>query len=385
MNAPVYSCTSQQSHDISSPFPDKNATECKVEEGKGKVNRLSLKIMSYNVCHSDKVARDPYLCWESRKDRIFKLILDEFPDIICFQEMRNTKEGCVMADLWINLGNNGYDIISLRNNPSAGSFINVIAYKMSVLSLDKVYRWWASEKSPYQLSDDWGKGWGRLTLMAKFYPLIDKEIDKTEVKWPDFDKEPLYVVNLHNGLDVKERCKANENTVNRIKQQVKKTGHVFVCGDYNNFPEDEGEKELNFFKDANYEEISSPLTTKEGIPVAGTFIGFSNDSYQIKNPGTFGAQLDHIFYKHFPTTVVNKSMFKCYVNAKKYFDNPANRAPSEEKLLPNSKDKKVLVERDFLYTHTGESLRDKFPSDHLPLIVEVDLSLLVGFTPTLSE
>nr|WP_166155475.1 endonuclease/exonuclease/phosphatase family protein [Neochlamydia sp. AcF84]NGY94934.1 hypothetical protein [Neochlamydia sp. AcF84] len=354
--------------DDSSSTPD--ASGIKVEEEKEKVNGSSIKIMSYNVCNSNNVARDSALCWEGRKVRIFKLILDESPDIICFQEIRNVDKVCVMADLWNNLGNKDYDIISFRNNPTHASFINVIAYKMSVLSLDKVFRWWPSKETPYQLSDDWGDGWGRVTLMAKFYPLAYQQVNTAKVMWPDFNKEPLYVVNLHNGVDFEKRCQANKNTVERIEQAVKGKkkeeevkGHVFVCGDYNNFPDDKGEEkrdELEDFIKAEYEEVSSPLylknteITTEENKASGTFIGFSTDSYTPKNPDTFGAQLDHIFYKHFHTDVIDKISFKCYVNPKKYFEEKENEPSSEKEALSTS---------------TGESLRDKFPSDHLPLIV----------------
>ncbi|KIC74689.1 hypothetical protein DB42_AZ00440 [Neochlamydia sp. EPS4] len=369
MNPPITNNSPSKNHVNSTSF-DKQGTEERKEE----VKNLSIKIMSYNVCNSDKVAKDSSLCWESRKGRIFKLILEESPDIICFQEIRNADNICVMADLWNNLGNKEYDIISFRNNPTPASFINVIAYKMSVLSLDKVFRWWPSEKTPYQLSDDWGDGWGRVTLMAKFYPLTYQEVKNKKVMWPNFNKEPLYVVNLHNCLELEKRCQANKNTVERIKQEVKGgkkeeeiKGHVFVCGDYNNFPDNKddnghgGSDELKYFTDQGYEEVSSELylkTTEEAVEkkvrVSGTFIGFSNDPYPPPEPNTFGAQLDHILYKHFPTPLVNKINFDYYVNPKKYFEDRENEVSSEKEALYDH--------------HTGESLRDKFPSDHLPLV-----------------
>lgn len=317
-----------------------------------KIKSASVRIMSYNVCHPVEIQKNPELferfSWTSRKDRVFKLVLDEYADVVCFQEIRNERDGSSVADIWNALGKHGYDVISFRNNPSSLAFINVIAYKTSKLALEKTFRWWASE-TPDQFSDSWGNGWGRVTLMAMFYPVTK---NAKGIDCPDYSAAPIYVANQHNGLKHSEKLNSNMNTVKQIDQLVQK-GHVFVCGDYNSFPDDGGEEELMVFEKANFKELSKPLKTMEGIPVSGSFTGFSYDKYHSPK-GTFGSQLDHIFYKCFSSSTVVAYEFDCHVNAKKY----------------NGLEIQAKTERELLIGPAGEETRDEFPSDHLPLIVD---------------
>lgn len=322
-----------------------------------KIKNTAVRIMSYNVCHPVEIQKNEDLfkrfSWDSRKERVFKLILDESPDVVCFQEIRNEKDGNSVADIWNALGKQGYDVISFRNNPSSLSFVNVIAYKTSKLALDKTYRWWASN-TPDQFSDSWGNGWGRVTLMAKFYPVTK---NAKNVECPDFEAEPIYVANLHNGLKHVERLNANINTVKQIDQLVQR-GHVFVCGDYNSFPDDGGGEELKIFENAHFKDLSKNLKTAEGVAVSGSFIGFSYDKYRSPE-GTFGSQLDHIFYKCFTNSNKQQYKFDCHVNVQKYNDRLEIQAKTE---------------RDLLIGQNGKETRDDFPSDHLPLIVDAQPS-----------
>lgn len=319
----------------------------------------SFRVMTINVCHPAEVQRNPELykkfSWPSRKDRIFSQILDEQPDIIGFQEIRNEPNASAVADIWSALGKHGYEMVSFRNNPSELSFINVIAYKTGKFFSDKMYRWWVSE-TPDRFSDDWGNGWGRVSLMLTLYPLCKKLTRGQDVLSPNYALDPIHVVNIHNGLKHVERMHANQILVDQVEKMVRETkGTVVVTGDFNCFPDDGGAEELRVLTDAGYKEALDDLKTSDGVKVSGTFIGYSYDRFRSPKE-KLGTQLDHIFVKP-ALGALMKSV--SHINLKKY-DGNTEATPAR-------------TEAELLLASDGSETRDQFCSDHAAGIADIEI------------
>jgi endonuclease/exonuclease/phosphatase family metal-dependent hydrolase len=317
---------------------------------------LHFSYLTLNTCNPVIVQTDPELytkyAWIKRLPRMMQVIADEKPDIIGFQEICDEENVRAILELWKALPHN-YDIVSFRNNPSGGSFINVIAYNKKRFICENVQRWWASE-TPNIFSDPWGTGWGRVSLMATFYPLITKEMRGRKIISPDYEWPAIQVVNVHRGLKHIERLNSNKVDLEQIQKRIDpQNSIVLIGGDFNSFPDDGGEKEMEVLKCAGYTDLLS-LKTQTGIPVSGTFPGYPYDKYK-SLPGTLGNQLDHIFGKVYTPSY---SLIYCsYVNAKKYNGKPEVNARRES---------------DFLQATTKDDVEDRdFPSDHLPGIVHM--------------
>lgn len=199
----------------------------------------AFRVMTYNVCNMVGIYKKPELrerfAWSVRKNRIFKQIIDESPDIIGFQEIRNEPEGSVLADLWQGLGSHGYEFITFRNNPSDLSLFNTIGYKFKKFALDKINRWWASE-TPDKFSDSWGNGYGRVALMATFFPTKKVAVGKDETLAPNYDQLPIHMVNVHHGMKHDERLNSNKVLVNQVAERSgNKSCVVVVTGDFNDW------------------------------------------------------------------------------------------------------------------------------------------------------
>ena len=296
--------------------------------------QLAFRAMTYNVCNPAEVQRDPELfkkfSWSSRKEKIFKQILEESPDFIGFQEVRNEEGGSSVADIWAGLGKHGYEIVSFRNNPHDLSMINTVGYKAKSFVLDKTHRWWASE-TPEQFSDSWGNGWGRVVLMGTFRSIVEQNVRGQKVPHPDYAQLPIHFVNLHNGLKHVERMNSNRVHVQQIEKLVgSEECVVVVTGDFNCFPDDGGVEELKIWTDAGYKEALCDLKTGNGVPVSGTFLGYSYDKFKAPK-GKLGAQLDHIYVKVFSKKHAAK--FASHVNLNRHDGSADAKAKSESELL----------------------------------------------------
>ena len=319
---------------------------------------MAVKVMTFNICHPAEVQRNPELAkrfsWSERKKGIFSQILHENPDILGLQEVRNEEGGSSVADIWDGLGRHGYNIVSFPNNASPLSFINTIAYKGDKLVLDSTNRWWTSE-TPDCFSDTWGNGWGRLSLMITLFPIIKKQVGKQVIPYPNYAQGGIRVVNIHNGLKHDERMHANEILVEQIKK-LATSGVVIVTGDFNCFPDDGGAEELEILKKAGYQEALTDLKTTTGVPVSGTYLGYSYDKFRSPT-GKLGTQLDHIFFRAIdPRKKI--SITRSHVSLAKR-DGTAALGTTEAELLADP---------------DGKECRDEFSSDHAAGIAELVIS-----------
>lgn len=318
-----------------------------------------LKIMTYNVCNfynMESTLEAVHLLWNKRKDRIFDLILDEKPDIIGFQELRNVGNKSIIKDLWNGLSDDGYEIAYFKHNASINSYMNVIAYNAKKFALHETYHWWLSD-TPYVLSDINENGWGNVALMLLLFPIMKQKKGDYNVFVYDYTC-PIYVANVHNSLKHDIKLKTNSILIEEInKRTLCKHGIVILTGDFNTIDQQRSSKELAILENDGYKELLTNLRTKSNIKVSGTFIGYSFDKFKAK-PGKLSGQLDHIFLKILPLSRISYYTAHSYVNVKRYNGNDNQRAITEKMLLEG---------RD------GKENRDEFPSDHVPGIVELTL------------
>jgi len=309
---------------------------------------FEFSIMTYNVCNFYGMANSleaSHITWEKRKERIFTLILDEKPDLIGFQELRDDNGKSTIKDLWNGLGGDGYEIIHYKYDSSPSSYMNAIAYNSKKFMLRETYNWWLSS-SPYVCSRIIEKERPRRVLMLSLYPIKNEcEIDY---------HCPIHIANVHNSVNHEIKMEINRILVEEIDFRTSlNSGIVILTGDFNTLINDSQKtaNELAVLNKAGYKELLKTLVTKNGIPVSGTFSGYSCDRYKIKKD-TLGGQLDHIFLKTISPDISYTS--KSHVNVKRYNGNDNGNARTEAELLAGL---------------DGKGDRDEFPSDHIPGIV----------------
>ena len=335
-------------------------TKKNYDENADKQQSLSYRIMTDNVCYPVDIFQNPTIfakfAWSKRKDRIFKQIIDERPDIIGFQETRNEKGRSIVAEMFEGLGQHGYDFTHFKTSPHESAWINIIGYNTKRLALDKTHRWWVSE-TPDKFSDSWGNGWGRVALMATLYPIVVTTLKDKELPLPDYTKPPIHAVNVHHGLRHLERMHANRLLTEQIKEHAGKTGGIAVItGDFNDFDEYGGAEERQVLKDNGFTDALNDLRTAEGIKVSGTTTVYSYDTFQPPK-GKLGQQIDHIYVKSLSAGLAYKST--SHVNLKKYDGKDADR--------------KATCEAELLLNAEGVESRDEFCSDHAAGIVDLEI------------
>ena len=317
---------------------------------------LRFRVMTYNVCHVVGMADQPnkeHLAWSYRKDRIMQQVRDISPDIVGFQEIRDEKGVSAVADLWLGLGDYGYEIVTSRNSPSEESEINTIAYKRNRFALSHTNTWEVFDSSTNNYADFKSRGRRRSVLMLSLKPVVVRML-MNGVWEPMVDENhlPIHVVNVHNSLKYEDRVASNLKMMTHITRLIGwQGGAVVVLGDFNNTPlSQEVDGDMNVLKNNGYKELLNDLKTEKGIPVSGTFIGYSYDNFQAPR-GKLGSQIDHIFMKILSSQLGYQSL--SHVNLNTYNGTDNLDAETEEALLEGS--------------------RDRFPSDHVPGIADIVL------------
>lgn len=341
----------------------------------------SFRYMTFNLCNMPQMDKDKAydgLRFSDRLDKIVAVIKALSPDVIGLQEVRDYEGGTVMADLWRRLGPLGYRIHSQEGNPHEFTVYNAIAYKAAKVWPQTISSWWNSD-TPDEVSCSYGNGWPRAVLAIEFYPI--KQVTMHRQKQgsgepvsfnrptPDYSSPSLLVVNSHLGLGIvtshpKEKVFSNQTTIEKIKQLVgSKPMFVVSLGDFNSFPDSEFyEDEMNIYKSNGFIDgvTASPLKNQDGIVVNGTFIGYSPDKFKCLDD-KFGCSLDHIWYKTF--NISNSwsiNVKKCFVATLTGDADVDNR--------------KIVQESELLKGIDGSTLRDKYPSDHLPVMLDFELT-----------
>jgi len=326
---------------------------------------VSFDIMTFNVCNANpnRIAEagaslEKY-GWEERSARIFEAIKNANPTFLCCQELRDQdgkdgKRECMEEQFFQNLAPNGYDFVFCANNGDRCSFKLAIAHKGDLYYCTNKYQWWNNPEDPEKFGDPAGNGFGRVTLMAKYYPTIKVN----GVRQPDYLAIPIYIVNAHLGLKHAERMQHHKILIDQVHKIIRLEKAILaVMGDFNCFPDDGGPEELDLYEQAGFTNVKH-LKTTTGLPIDGSFIGYPEYDKFVPEKGKIGSHLDRMMIK--TMNCAANIEYEAVIDLKKYNGADPSHPQSVEE---------YLVDRD------GNDLRGNFPSDHAPMHVHTIIHL----------
>lgn len=226
-----------------------------------------LKLMSFNIRYY-KPGADGDNCWENRRDAVLKVIREENPDIVGFQEPHRPQ----VDFLKINLNDYGsLDMgrdadTDIKKKPDGGEHLMLMYRKSRFVLLDSGF-FWLSE-TPERASRGWDAMCRRVTVWGKFR---DKKSGKE-----------FYYFDTHfDHIGTNARKHEAEMIVAEMKKIAGEKAAVIVSGDLNTTFENEALAPLREWMSGARE--TAPVT--DALP---TF----NDW------GVRDLWIDHIFYRN---------------------------------------------------------------------------------------
>lgn len=292
------------------------------------------KFMTYNIDQAMREEKYENTKWMNRKDRVAALIRDVDADIVCLQEIRQLPNS-ITANQFLGQFENYFYEIAYRN-PSLASFGHAILYKPSKFYPMKSVKRWLSV-TPDRISDSFSTqpvgstGYGYIVQGIYFVPISEAKV-VTNAKG-------FWVFNTHFGLE--EELKTQSCYVLKIAIEDITKGEQFVLsGDFNLFPDRNAIFQRNLLCNWKYQmqDLGKGAKTLKGKPVEGTFIGFDHDEFKADLTNMV-SRLDHVF----------GSM------------NVIGTDPT-------------LYTKTMLLPEPDELTTRQYPSDHLPLVLELRLN-----------
>lgn len=278
------------------------------------------KVMSYNIDNAFREEEYDKTKWNNRSPKVIKIINEANPDIVCLQELRDLPGTSVNRFL---SKFNQYHFVIARRNPSTFAFGQATLYKREkAFPLISFPEWFTPT---LEEASDAGNN---MVLCTKFSLVHNEEILK--------NISPFWVFNTQFGIDEQIKTKSCYRLLEIIEKNAKKDPYI-VCGDFNFFPDKDGDAQRAILT-KNMQDLGKNAQTLAGKKVEGTFIGYEHNQFKA-NLENMVSRLDHIFgsktvQKVGPAILYTKTML--------------DKEPEE------------LTTRDY-------------PSDHLPLIVKLKL------------
>lgn len=298
----------------------------------------TIKIMSYNVDKAVREEQFPNTKWSVRAPRIIRLINEVNADIVCLQELRHL-QGASPSDIEFLAQLAKYKFVTAYRDPGKGAFGLATLYDPEKFYPMISFPRWFSD-TPEKISNTWAAkketAYGTNVLCTQFRLVSQERIVE--------NSSPFWVFNVHFALDEETKTKSAHKLIEIIKEATK--GQPFiVCGDFNFFWNLQGNNQRNiltsFMKD-----LGINAETLAGKRTDVTFVGYEHDNFKTDLCKAFEinlqpnySRLDHIFGSK---TVEKIGVSKVYT--------------------------KTMLE-----TEPQEFKTRDYPSDHLPLIVEVKL------------
>lgn len=181
--------------------------------------KADLKLMSFNIRYY-KPGADGDNCWENRRDAVLKVVREENPDIVGFQEPHRPQ----VDFLKINLNDYGsLDMgrdadTDIRKKPDGGEHLMLMYRKSRFILLDSGF-FWLSE-TPERASRGWDAMCRRVTVWGKFR---DKKSGKE-----------FYYFDTHfDHIGTNARKHEAEMIVAEMKKIAGEKATVIVSGDLN--------------------------------------------------------------------------------------------------------------------------------------------------------
>jgi endonuclease/exonuclease/phosphatase family metal-dependent hydrolase len=287
------------------------------------------KFLSYNVDQAVREEKFENTKWINRKDRVVALIKDVNADIVCLQEMRKLPNTPSTAKFLAEFDEYYYEVA--YRNPSPLAFGQAILYNPKKFYPMKTVKKWLSD-TPDQVSDTFSPKSqnfsGYIVLGIQFMHVFEEKIV--------INAKPFWVFNTHFGLD--ETLKTQScHALKRLVSSISNGDEFVVCGDFNFFQDKDGDKQRSILTES-CNDLAKGAKTLAGKSVEGTFIGYEHDEFK-SDLNNMHSRLDHIFGSKNVSGI-----------------NP------------------ILYTKTMLKEEPAELTTRNYPSDHLPLLIEIKLN-----------
>lgn len=181
--------------------------------------KADLKLMSFNIRYY-KPGADGDNCWENRRDAVLKLIREENPDIVGFQEPHRPQVDFLKVNLAdygsLDMGRDADT--DIKKKPDGGEHLMLMYRKSRFILLDSGF-FWLSE-TPERASRGWDAMCRRVTVWGKFR---DKKSGKE-----------FYYFDTHfDHIGTNARKHEAEMIVAEMKKIAGEKAAVIVSGDLN--------------------------------------------------------------------------------------------------------------------------------------------------------
>ena len=289
------------------------------------------KVLQYNVDQAMREEKFEGTKWNNRCERVEKLIIDVNADVVCLQEMRRLPDAHKSVNQFLASFVDYYFDVTYRNS-NLLSFGQAILYKPDKLYAMKTIKRWLSD-TPDVVSDSWSVaaggscGFGYVVMGTQFMfvknGLLVDNVD------------PFWVFNTHFSLDEDVKTKSSKKLLEIVKE-VAGDQQFIVCGDFNFFPDKDGAVQREILT-TELHDLGKGALTLGGKHVEGTFVGYEHDAFKADLSNMI-SRLDHVFGS---SGVVGT--------------NP------------------TLYTKTMLTEEPEELTTRKYPSDHLPLVVNIGL------------
>lgn len=259
---------------------------------------VSLRVGTFNLANSLLDEKSETTNFFLREPLILDTIDKMKCDILAVTELRPyqnrvSKELCSISSFLGKIA--GYDHIYEYMNATPLSFAMGILYCRSKVYPVKTVKYWLSE-TPETPSDTWGNGFGRILLGAKFYPVVNSNIN--------LGAKPLWVYTAHLGLGEKEKNESVKIIPKLIQNDVGNDDFVFM-GDMNFFEDGDrqGSNQRQILVESGMIDVGKDacFSFNSNLKSFGTFIGFEEDAFKSTyetltgKDHKFSSRLDHIF------------------------------------------------------------------------------------------
>lgn len=292
--------------------------------------KLQFKFLQYNVDQATREEAFEETKWANRASRVKALIEQVDADIVCLQEFRRLPGYPSRPEEFLaSFGKYRFAIHYRNSSPMA--FGQAILYKPEKFFPVQSAVKWLSD-TPDVPSDSWAvkqggsTGFGYIVNGLRFVPVEKEKIV--------FGAKSFWVFNTHFGLEEDLKTKSCHKLLDIVKQ-VAGPDEYLVAGDFNLFPDRDGDKQKAILT-AQWKDLCKGAVTLGGKQVEGTFVGYEHDDFKadLKN---MNSRLDHVF--------------------------------SSQGLVAKNP---VLYTRTMLEQEPQELTTRAYPSDHLPLVVDIE-------------
>jgi endonuclease/exonuclease/phosphatase family metal-dependent hydrolase len=296
---------------------------------------FTFKLMTYNVDQSVREEKVEATKWDVRAPRVKRLIEAVDADIVCLQEFRRLPGVAQTAEQFLASLGPTYRAVLEYRNPSPMAFGQAILYKPERFYPLQTRKFWLSP-TPYMPSDGWTtEGRGYICTGVQFQAV-------TRNGQLDLGKPTFWVWNTHFGLEEKHKTKSCELLVAQLAtpSEYPHPHDGILCGDLNLFPDLGAAAQRAIFTDADWIDMGKGARTLNGRALEGTFVGYEHDEKKA-DLNNMVSRLDHILAT------------------------PGDRFSVGSDPL--------LYTRTMLPVEPPELTTRDYPSDHLPLVVHVNV------------